>query len=36
MFGIAFKNRSIFGYKSTTKQGMPSWFTTTQEKYNFM
>ncbi len=36
MLGLAFRNRSISGYKSTTERGLPSWFATTQEKHNVM
>jgi hypothetical protein len=36
MLGLGFKNRLTFGYESTTEQGMPSWFATTQEKQNYV
>ncbi len=36
MFVLAFRNISTSGYESTTEQGMPSWFATTQEKQNYV
>jgi hypothetical protein len=36
MLGLAFSNILTSGYESTTEQGMPSWFATTQEKQNSM